>query len=61
MPQPSDSRPPRAAGSLLALAIIAGAFIGAFVGQSSAGLVIGTGIGAVVAVAFWLIDQRRAN
>lgn len=59
MPQPSNSRPPRAAGAILALAILAGAFIGAFAGQSSAGVLIGAAVGAAVAAAYWLIDRRR--
>lgn len=59
MSQPSPNRPPRAAGSILALAIIAGALIGASVGQSSLGLVIGTAIGAGIAILFWLVDRRR--
>ncbi len=59
MSRSTPPRPPRAAGSVLALAIIAGALIGAAIGQSSAGLLIGTGIGAAVAIAFWLIDSRR--
>lgn len=60
MSRSSDSPPPpRAAGCILAFAIIAGAFIGAAVGQSSIGVLTGTAIGAAVAAAFWLIDQRR--
>lgn len=59
MSQPSPSRPPRAAGSILALAILAGALIGAGIGQSSAGLLIGAAVGTAIAILFWLVDRRR--
>lgn len=51
--------PPRAAGALLALSIIAGAVVGAYYGEPSAGVLIGFAIGVSFAVATWLIDRRR--
>lgn len=59
MSQSPPPRAPRAAGSILALAIIAGALIGAGIGQSSAGLMIGAGIGVSIAILYWLVDRRR--
>jgi uncharacterized membrane protein len=50
---------PMAAGAPLAIAIIAGALIGAVYGQPSLGLVIGLGIGIVGAIALWLVDRGR--
>lgn len=56
MSQPSS---PRATGSILALSIVGGVVIGAILGQSSVGFLIGMGIGVAISVAFWLFDRRR--
>ena len=55
-----SSQPSSAAGGfLLALAIFAGTLIGAWLGQPSAGIVVGVAIGSALAVALWLVDRRR--
>lgn len=43
---------------MLAIAIMAGAVIGIVLRQPSAGLVIGIGVGAVIAAGLWLMDRR---
>ncbi len=50
---------PRAAGMPLALAIMAGAGIGAAFSQPTIGLLVGTAAGAAFAVALWRRDRRR--
>jgi uncharacterized membrane protein len=50
---------PRAAGLPLAIAIILGAIVGAIYGQPTIGLLVGTGVGAIGAIAVWLSDRRR--
>jgi uncharacterized membrane protein len=49
----------RAAGSMLAISIIAGAVAGVIVGQPSIGFLIGLGAGVLLAILFWLIERRR--
>lgn len=48
-----------AAGAPLALIIMAGALIGSIKGQPTLGILVGVGVGAVIAVAVWLGDRRR--
>lgn len=55
----NEPRNPKAAGAPLALAIILGATIGGMVGQSTIGVLVGTGAGAALAIAVWLVDRRR--
>ena len=54
--QPSKAR---AGGFFLMLAIFAGAIAGVVVGQPSIGLLVGIGVGSVIAVGLWLSDRRR--
>lgn len=49
----------QAAGSVLAISIIAGAVAGVIVGQPSIGFLVGLGAGVLLAVLFWLNDRRR--
>lgn len=49
----------QAAGSILAISILAGAIIGVVVGQPSIGVLAGTGTGVALALLFWLIERRR--
>ena len=49
----------QAAGSMLAISIIAGTVAGVIVGQPSAGIVVGTAAGVLVAILFWLGERRR--
>lgn len=52
-------RTPRAGGCFLVAAILLGFAAGLSTGDAMRGVVIGTAIGVVVAVAFWLFDRRR--
>lgn len=49
----------QAAGSVLAISIIAGAVAGVIVGQPSIGVLAGTGAGILIALLFWLNERRR--
>lgn len=48
----------RGGGVWIALGAIGGAVAGRFLGQPSAGVVIGASLGIVIAVALWLADRR---
>jgi hypothetical protein len=49
----------QAAGSVLAIAIIAGAVAGVIVGQPSIGFLAGLAAGILLAILFWLNERRR--
>lgn len=49
----------QAAGSVLAISIIAGAVAGVIVGQPSIGFLAGTAAGLLLAILFWLNERRR--
>jgi hypothetical protein len=49
----------QAAGSVLAISIIAGAVAGVIVGQPSIGFLVGTAAGILIALLFWLNERRR--
>ena len=49
----------QAAGSMLAISIVAGAVAGVIVGQPSVGFLVGTAAGALLAILFWLNERRR--
>lgn len=55
----SRRRYTQAAGSVLAISIIAGAVAGSIVGQPSIGFLAGVAAGALLATLFWLNDRRR--
>lgn len=50
---------PRAGGCFLTFFILAGFPFGLAIGNPLKGVLLGTVIGAVVALATWLIDRRR--
>lgn len=52
---------PRAAGLPLALAILIGAAVGGVYGQPTIGLLVGTAVGVLGAIAVWLADRKRAG
>lgn len=49
----------QAAGSVLAISIIAGAVAGVIVGQPSIGFLVGLAAGLLVLLLFWLNERRR--
>jgi hypothetical protein len=51
----------RAGGCFLTICILAGFPLGLSIGNPMKGVLIGTGVGVVIAVALWLIDSRRAR
>lgn len=53
----SKPRPRQAGGVLLALGFTMGAVAGIFLGQPSAGFLIGGGIGAALALLVWWMDR----
>lgn len=57
----SDSRPPRAAGALIAFSVIAGAVIGTRAGQPTIGILTGIATGIAIALALWLQDRREGR
>lgn len=50
-----------AGGLFLMLAILIGAVWGAMTGAPMLGILRGTGVGILLAVAIWLIDRRRTR
>jgi uncharacterized membrane protein len=53
------ARNTQAAGSVLAISIIAGAVAGSIAGQPSIGVLVGVSAGVLIAILFWLNDRRR--
>jgi hypothetical protein len=53
------NRRPLAGGCLLSICILAGFPVGLAIGNPMKGILIGVGVGIVLAVAIWLIDSRR--
>ena len=51
----------KAGGCFLTLCIPAGFVVGLAIGNPMKGVLIGTGIGAALAVLLWLIDRRQAR
>ena len=49
----------QAAGSVLAISIIAGAVAGVIVGQPSIGFLVGLAAGLLILLLFWLNERRR--
>lgn len=50
---------PRAGGCFLTICILLGFPLGLAIGNPMKGVLIGTGIGAALALIIWLIDRRR--
>ena len=53
------SRTTRAGGCFLTVFILAGFIAGLAIHDPMKGVLIGTGVGAALAVALWLIDRRK--
>jgi hypothetical protein len=49
----------RAGGCFLTICILAGYPLGLAIGNPMKGILVGTGVGILLAVALWLIDRRR--
>ena len=49
----------QAAGSMLAISIIAGMVAGVIVGQPSIGILAGSAAGVLVTILFWLGERMR--
>ncbi|HEV2079740.1 MAG TPA: hypothetical protein VGR19_07585 [Allosphingosinicella sp.] len=58
MASPPTDRAPKAGGSLLALAIVAGVLIGGLLGQPSIGFLVGLAIGVGLLALVWVKDRR---
>ena len=54
-----SSRTTRAGGCFLTICILAGFPLGLVIGNPMKGVLIGLGVGIVLAIATWLIDRRR--
>jgi hypothetical protein len=54
-----NSQPRLAGGIFIALGLLAGAIGGIAMNQPSAGMIIGFGAGAAVALLVWLFDRKR--
>ena len=51
----------KAGGCFLTFCILAGFVVGLASGNPMKGVLLGTGIGAALAVLLWLIDRRQAS
>ena len=58
MTDPNQRPSSAAGGSLLALAIVAGAAIGVAMGQPTIGALAGLGVGVVIVLLIWLARRR---
>ena len=54
-------RTPKAGGCFLMAAILLGFVGGMSTGDTMRGVIIGTGIGIVAAIAIWLLDRSRRS
>ena len=55
------NRKPLAGGCFLTLCILVGFPLGLATGNVMRGILIGTGVGILIAVSIWLIDSRRRS
>jgi len=55
------NRKPLASGCFLTICILAGFPFGLAIRNPMKGVLIGTGVGILLAVALWLIDSRRTR
>lgn len=59
MTEPNDKRSPRGGGAIIALLALGGVIGGGFMGQPSAGLLAGLGLGILISIYLWVSDRRR--
>ena len=55
----SPKKYPTGAGAILAFTILGGTLLGGLVGQPSAGLLAGTGLGIAIAVLLWVFERKK--
>lgn len=60
MSKNESSQPRLAGGIFIAVGLLAGAICGIALDQPSAGMVIGMGVGAALAMAVWILDRKRS-
>lgn len=51
----------RAGGCFLTICILAGFPLGLAIGNPMKGILVGTGVGATLAILAWLLDRRRPS
>lgn len=56
---PIDPKSPAGGGCLIFAGFLLGSFIGIAYGQASLGVLIGVGVGVLLAVILWLAGRRR--
>ncbi len=61
MKQPEKTKTTIGGGIFIAIGMLAGAVCGIYVGQPSAGMVIGFVSGGLVALAIWAVDSKRGK
>ena len=59
MPAPMSRPTPMAGGFFLILPIVAGFIWGLATGRTAQGVIIGLGVGLVLALVVWLVDRAR--
>lgn len=60
MSRTENSQPRLAGGIFIALGLLVGAIAGIALDQPSAGMIIGFGAGAAIALVVWLLDRKRS-
>ncbi len=60
-PKPAPKAAPMAGGFFMALGMLGGGAIGIFLGESSAGMIIGLSAGNVIALLIWFRDRRNSG
>ena len=54
------SSKPLAGGCFLTVCILGGFFVGLAINDPMKGVILGTGLGALLATGLWLVNRRRA-
>lgn len=59
--RPMSSPKPLAGGCFLTICILAGFVLGLAINDPMKGVIIGTGLGALLATGLWLINRRQTD